>query len=85
MQSASPAVLAAAFQLRVMAEVYINQQTYSLPERGTLTDALSLLGIDEADGIAIAVNEVVIPRKEWAGSLLQGGDRVFVIRATQGG
>ena len=68
-----------------MIEVSINQKNYFLPEAGTLADVLPLLEIRQADGIAIAVNERVIPSGEWAGYLLQQGDRVFVIRATQGG
>jgi sulfur carrier protein len=69
----------------VMAEVTINQRQFQLPERSTLADVLPLLQIAQADGIAIAVNEEVVPRGEWAGYLLDAGDRVFVIRATQGG
>jgi sulfur carrier protein len=68
-----------------MAEVVINQKTFQLSERGTLADVLPLLQIVQADGIAIAVNEAVIPRGDWAGYVLREGDRVFVIRATQGG
>lgn len=36
-------------------------------------------------GIAIAVNEQVIPKAEWATRLLQDKDEVLLIRATQGG
>ena len=68
-----------------MTEVTINQKQFQLPESGTLADVLPLLQIVQPDGIAIAVNEEVIPRGEWAGYLLRRGDRVFVIRATQGG
>jgi sulfur carrier protein len=68
-----------------MAEVVINQQKFQLPERGTLADVLPLLQIARADGIAIAVNEEVVPGREWAKYVLREGDRVFVIRATQGG
>ena len=70
-----------------MVEVSINQQIFQLPERGVLTDVLSLLHIDieRPDGIAIAVNDTVIPRNEWAAYVLQPQDKVFVIRATQGG
>ena len=68
-----------------MPEVSINQQKFQLPEDGRLADVLPLLSIGQADGIAIAVNETVIPRPEWAGYRLREGDRVFVIRATQGG
>jgi sulfur carrier protein len=65
--------------------VSINQQLFQLPEDGCLSDVLPLLRVSSADGIAIAVNEVVIPRSDWKGCLLREGDRIFVIRATQGG
>ncbi|MBS1604848.1 MAG: sulfur carrier protein ThiS [Bacteroidetes bacterium] len=66
-------------------EVFVNQQKFQFPESGRLADVLPLLDIRQPDGIAIAVNEVVIPRGEWEGCVLRAGDRVFVIRATQGG
>jgi sulfur carrier protein len=68
-----------------MPEVTINLKTFQLPEHGTVADVLPLVQIAQADGIAIAVNEKVIPRGEWEGYLLRQGDRVFIIRATQGG
>ena len=68
-----------------MIEVSINQKQYSFPDLGTLADVLPLLEIRQADGVAIALNEVVIPRSEWAKQVLREQDRVFVIRATQGG
>ena len=68
-----------------MIEVFINQKNYTFPEAGTLADVLPMLEIRQADGIAIALNEVVIPRSEWGKQVLRAEDRVFVIRATQGG
>jgi len=56
-----------------------------LPESGTLADVLSQLDISRPDGIAIAVNDTVIPKGEWEGYRLKSDDKVFVIRATQGG
>lgn len=68
-----------------MVEVTINQQTFQLSGEGGLAEVLSFMRIERPDGIAIAVNETVIPRGEWAGYVLRAQDRVFVIRATQGG
>jgi sulfur carrier protein len=68
-----------------MIEVSINQQKFQISDSGTLADVLPLLQIRQADGIAIALNETVIPKGEWATHVLQAQDRVFVIRATQGG
>jgi sulfur carrier protein len=73
------------FKLLRMVEVTINQQTFQLSGESGLAEVLSLLRIEQADGIAIAVNEAVIPRGEWDGYVLRERDRVFVIRATQGG
>ncbi|MFE9041024.1 MULTISPECIES: sulfur carrier protein ThiS [unclassified Streptomyces] len=36
-------------------------------------------------GVAAAVNEAVVPRGEWATTLLADGDRVEVLTAVQGG
>ena len=69
----------------VMIEVSINLKKYSIPESGTLADVLPLLQVMQADGVAIALNEEVIPRGEWGRRVLRAEDRIFVIRATQGG
>ena len=68
-----------------MVQVTINRECFSLPDPGTLADVLPLLDISRPDGIAIAVNDNVIPRGEWNNYKLQPEDKVFVIRATQGG
>jgi sulfur carrier protein len=68
-----------------MVEVTINQRTFQLSDESGLDEVLALLRIEQADGIAIAVNEAVIPRGEWGRYVLRERDRVFVIRATQGG
>lgn len=36
-------------------------------------------------GVAAAVNEAVVPRSEWAATLLGEGDRIEVLTAVQGG
>ena len=61
-----------------MIEVSINQQKFQISESGTLADVLPLLQIRQADGIAIALNETVIPKGEWEGHVLHEQDRVFV-------
>lgn len=39
----------------------------------------------EAGGMAVAVNESVVTKEKWTEQELEKGDRVEVIRATQGG
>ena len=66
-------------------EVIFNQQTIQLPDAITLAEALALFGIQQPAGIAVAVNDDVIPKSEWSGCILSPSDEVFIIRATQGG
>jgi sulfur carrier protein len=40
---------------------------------------------EKTGGIAIAVNNKVVPRSEWVKATLSEMDRVLIIRATQGG
>lgn len=51
----------------------------------TVSDLMSALDIDDARGVAVAVNDEVVPKRRWDESTLQPGDRVEIIRATQGG
>ena len=37
------------------------------------------------NGMAVAVNQVVIPKKNWKRQRLQENDKVILIKATQGG
>jgi sulfur carrier protein len=36
-------------------------------------------------GVAVAVNDSVVPRTRWAEHRLAGGEQVLIIRASQGG
>ena len=49
---------------------------------GALLEALEIEG---GKGVAVAVNDQVVPRSRWVSTGLDEGDRVEIIRATQGG
>jgi sulfur carrier protein len=51
----------------------------------TLDELVRQLGLADTSGVAIAVNETIIPRSGWAGHALQTGDRVEIVGAVQGG
>lgn len=36
-------------------------------------------------GIAVAVNQIVVPRADWAGTPLHADDKIEIITAVQGG
>lgn len=39
----------------------------------------------ETQGVAVAVNDAVVPRGEWSRHRLADGDTVEIVRAVQGG
>jgi sulfur carrier protein len=41
--------------------------------------------IESIKGIALAVNDSVVPKSKWAECSLQSGDKVLIVEATQGG
>lgn len=65
-------------------KVYLNHQEICVGSRVTLRDLLAGQSIT-ADGIAVAVNNMVIPKEEWRDTFLANNDKVTVIRATCGG
>jgi sulfur carrier protein len=36
-------------------------------------------------GIALAVNDKIVPKSKWDSCSLQSGDRILAVKATQGG
>ena len=51
-----------------------------------LADLLTDCAIDSGKpGIAIAINDAIVPRAKWADVLLQAGDSVEIVRPHSGG
>ena len=66
--------------------ILVNGASREVVAGATVAELLRELGIDTtASGIAVAVNTDVVTRRRWSETLLAAGDRVEVIRATQGG
>lgn len=56
------------------------------PDDYALTAIMATDGIDPgARGIAVAVNDSVVPRGRWADTILSPGDRVEIVKVLQGG
>ncbi|KQM79210.1 thiamine biosynthesis protein ThiS [Pedobacter sp. Leaf216] len=66
-------------------EVTINNQNHSLKETCSIEQLFATVLLLETDGLAIAVNQNIIPKSGWAGHLLSHGDQIILIKATQGG
>jgi sulfur carrier protein len=65
-------------------ELLVNGKVYA-SECLTLEQLLREMQLHERNGVAVAVNEQVVPRNQWKEQLLQAADRVMVIQATAGG
>lgn len=50
-----------------------------------LQELLTEVGLESKAGIAIAIAQRVIPRKDWTSRRLQPGDQITVIKAAAGG
>lgn len=65
-------------------KVYINGEAADIAEGATVADALAAKGITAA-GTAVAIENRVVPRAEWATRTLTEGVKLTVIRAVCGG
>ena len=65
--------------------VYINNKLQDVPGQTNISGMLEALNITSQKGIAIAINNNVVPGAEWGTYELKDDDKVTLIRATQGG
>lgn len=57
----------------------------STRDRASVLDVLSAAGMDDARGVAVAIDGDVVPRSSWAVARVAEGQQVEVLRAVQGG
>ena len=66
-------------------KIFLNSKEYEADENSSLQSLLQKVNMTDSRGIAIAVNEVVIPKNDWEKYFLKDNDSILVIKATQGG
>ncbi len=66
-------------------KIYINNTEYDCVDNATLQQVISTAGNIPDKGIAIAVNNDVIPNSEWNSFKISNGDKITVIKAFYGG
>jgi sulfur carrier protein len=64
--------------------VTINGEAGDLPDGSRVDAVVARLGRG-GKGIAVAINDTVVPRSRWSSVELADGDRVEVLTAAQGG
>jgi sulfur carrier protein len=65
--------------------VFVNDQAQDLKTQFTLNALLDQLSLIDQKGIAVAVNNKVIPKSTWNSHLLSEQDKITIIKASQGG
>ncbi|MDH5379392.1 MAG: sulfur carrier protein ThiS [Cyclobacteriaceae bacterium] len=66
-------------------EVTINNQIKVFPDNCSLQHVLDQVMPNKQLGIAVAINDEVIPKFTWPDYILKQHDNVLIIVATQGG
>lgn len=67
-----------------MIGVVVNGEPAELAD-GTTVAALVDARVGHTKGVAVAVNQEIVPRSEWPGTELRGDDRIEILTAAQGG
>ena len=65
--------------------IYVNNKLHEVPAQANIAAMLLQLNITSQKGMAIAINNNVVPGAEWPAYVLNEDDKVTLIRATQGG
>ena len=65
--------------------IRVNDQPRNVALGTTLLDLLHELALAERKGVAVAINDSVVPRPTWPKHALAESDHVLVIQAAQGG
>ena len=66
-------------------EITLNHQSKEIATQCTIQHLLNEMLAEKQKGIAVAVNNTVIPKTGWDAFSLNAKDEVFIIKATQGG
>lgn len=65
--------------------IIINEKPYRIKDNSTIDEALKEAQIENRFGIAVAVNNVVIPKAMWENTSLYPNDQITIINAIFGG
>ena len=65
-------------------EVILNDKSYSVKENTSIADFIEELGL-KPEGIAIAINYEVVPKEQWAKTILTDKMELMLIHAASGG
>ena len=65
--------------------VFVNNQSVETQATASLRSLLAELAIADKKGIAVAVDNAIVPRTAWEQVALSGNEKITILQATQGG
>ena len=65
--------------------ITVNQQAYQVTDECNIEQMLGIVLSQPAKGLAVAINQTIVPKANWQQHLLNPGDQIIIIKATQGG
>ncbi len=66
-------------------KVFLNENTLEVNAPISLTNLLEGQNVMDSRGIAVAINNQVISKSNWAVTTLKENDKIIIITATAGG
>lgn len=65
-------------------KIEVNEEPREILEQTTLKSLVDST-LDNTRGLAIAINNTVVPKEKWDQTILKEADKILFIKATQGG
>ncbi|PXW34639.1 sulfur carrier protein ThiS [Klebsiella oxytoca] len=65
-------------------QVWFNDEPFQCAEATSVADLLTQLG-QQQPGVALALNQHILPRERWEDQLLQEGDQILLFQVIAGG
>lgn len=66
-------------------EIQLNNQLKEIAPCLSIQQLLDEVVGQKQKGIAVAINNTVVPKAVWANHVLKANDNILIIKATQGG
>lgn len=66
-------------------EIKLNYQSKEIASQISIQQLLDNIIGEKQKGIAVAINDTVVPKAAWSQHLIQANDDILIIKATQGG
>lgn len=66
-------------------EITLNNIKKTVEENTSLATVVHSTNGENTKGIAVAINQTVVPKEAWTTTILNQNDAIIIIKATQGG